>query len=682
LFQNKNTDYRQDRFEITYNNEIYPIYGLGRVSHTDQVELSDFVDTSFGFGNVHPNNQDWFNADIGRMRTPIFILPNINTIIVYLQPYPSVVRLTRADNKTEIIMKNNSDYSNSLQGELLIIKKDSIEEAYKEYYKLLKVYQGLEAQLFFKKPHYKAFGLYWETYDQFGCSATLTGITGVLNGYKNAGIFPSVITIGSGYWGSNDLSGCDNTAYEQTTTTDTFSLSPTRIGSLNNFNNQIEEWKNQGAYLTIGMRHIFYPKQSNLERSQGLFNQKGFTGDVFLNEQIYRGNRPSDNVRLLNLKSDDAIGVYLQILRSAYGNIMGIKEDDMIWADQVRVAGSGSKNFNPLLLQNAFRVYSTVNKNDFINFGSNNLFGVATDGQYTPGIIHNNGFSSQRVFGIKPLLDVMLSQVYSGYPHPIMESWTYPCGSNWNISGEKDTYRTYQLATFLPITQHSCDYHKLNNINYINALDFYSKLRMRLQKYAYDKAQDWYYSGVPTLMRPLNLFDEWKEDKNVQALYQRPTVPTSEMPKNEFMFGNALLVRPILDPTDQITVYLPKGEWIGFLNKTEKLIGPSRYPMDLSNNYLNYSVFLKEGEILVIGKQNDYTNYQVYAYMNSSNQSSVYSFYKIENDPSIQEDKIDLQVIKVSDKYKLKNLNNGKSTDMILDSYGKGFQVANLKDVL
>lgn len=673
-------DPRDDRFSILYSESIKPIYGLGRVVYTDQVELEDFTDVNFGFGNAY-SDKDNYSADNGRMRTPIFILPTKNTIIAYLSPYPAMVRLSRSKGKTELVLKNNPTYIGSQKGDLVIITKPTLEESYAAYYSFLKDYKGFETDLFFKKPHFKAFGLYWETYDQFGCSATLSGIKRVLSTYQKIGVFPSIITIGSGYWNTNDLSGCDDTHYTQSTTTDTFKLSTERMLPLDQFNKQISDWRKLGAYLTIGMRHIIYPSNENLNRVSSLFKNEGVNKNLYLDEEIYYGNRPSSNVKIINLRSPDVLEAYLKIIRNGYGDIMGIKEDDMLWADQKRVS-SKSSNLDFTLFQNVFRTYSESTNNDFINFGSTNLFGVGTDGQFTPGFIHQGNWATPKNNASKYLLDTMLSQVYSGYPHPIMESWTYPCSNHWKVAGEKDTYRTYQLTTFLPITQRSCDYNQLKNKNYVKSIDWFTQLRERLHKYSYDKAQDWYYTGVPTLMRPLNLYEEWKNDANVTALYTKPTASTASKPKNEYMFGNALLIRPIFDASDKVNVYLPKGEWLGFIKKTEKLKGPMTYSMDLTGDYLNYPAFLKEGEILLISSTHTKDDPYVYIYMNSSTKSSVYSYYKVENDPNKPSPITKLQVIKVSNGYTLKNLTNNKSVKMVPDSYGKGFQTAAIKGIL
>ena len=77
----------------------------------------------------------------------------------------------------------------------------------------------------------------------------------------------------------------------------------------------------------------------------------------------------------------------------------------------------------------------------------------------------------------------------------------------------------------------------------------YTKLRYRLLPYVWTTAHHCVETSTP-VMRPLVL--DWQDD------------PTTAGIDDQFMFGEWLLVAPIVDETDRRKVYLPRGRWCDY----------------------------------------------------------------------------------------------------------------------
>lgn len=86
----------------------------------------------------------------------------------------------------------------------------------------------------------------------------------------------------------------------------------------------------------------------------------------------------------------------------------------------------------------------------------------------------------------------------------------------------------------------------------------YARLRYRLMPYVWSTAVQSVESSLP-VMRPLVL--DWQED------------PTTATIDDQWMFGEWLLVAPILDESNQRQIYLPEGHWFDFWSG-EHIEGP------------------------------------------------------------------------------------------------------------
>jgi alpha-D-xyloside xylohydrolase len=76
--------------------------------------------------------------------------------------------------------------------------------------------------------------------------------------------------------------------------------------------------------------------------------------------------------------------------------------------------------------------------------------------------------------------------------------------------------------------------------------------------------------------------------------------------KYQYMFGDDLLVSPIYMDSKSREIYLPKGKWRYFFNDTVLIDGgkiiKKEFPID------EYPVFVKEGAIIPVNIERDYTN--------------------------------------------------------------------------
>ncbi len=88
---------------------------------------------------------------------------------------------------------------------------------------------------------------------------------------------------------------------------------------------------------------------------------------------------------------------------------------------------------------------------------------------------------------------------------------------------------------------------------------FYSQLRKNMIPYIEAQAKKAHEEGTP-IVRPLAW--DWPDDSKVFSL------------DYEYMFGQDLLVAPVVNKTNSREVYLPKGKWIDFWDRDRVIEGP------------------------------------------------------------------------------------------------------------
>lgn len=112
----------KDRYELVFNSKIENIYGLGIDYVSGGVAIEDFLDNSFAQGNVSNKYYDNFtNPDAIMARTPVFVIPEKNLIILYLQDEVKQLRLTRSENTTEIVMAKKKDLGQFGAGQFILV---------------------------------------------------------------------------------------------------------------------------------------------------------------------------------------------------------------------------------------------------------------------------------------------------------------------------------------------------------------------------------------------------------------------------------------------------------------------------------------------------------------------------------------------------------------------------------
>ena len=703
-----------DKYEIRFDRTINHIFGLGMVASANQVELEDFLDVDFSFGHCFtPTNKftpgrnpiDFYEADICRMRTPMFVMPSENIIIAYLQPWAKKVRLSRdsqygcPSGTTCIVLKKNETYLEGQTAPLVIIKGSNVVDMYAKYNQYLK-----QKGFFFKNPIYQAFGVAWETYEEFVNTATNTDLNSVVKHYSDNNIKLASLTIGSGYWGSVTYNGvtcpesCVGCGIPETGCPATDALEPSSTkfpapGLSAYFSNL---FNTTGIYPVIGMRHQIRKGISGFDNKTRVVNiiQNAPYSMPASTSILYGGNSDSlkssanptnsdcnNEFYILNLNDSTVKSTWVDVLRNSYGAFKGIKNDDMEINDQRAITPNCPMRTN--LPDNYFSqmypVYTQKYNNDFLINGRLDWFSVGTDTQTGQGWI---GFSrlggpiEYNGYDIKNQFDSAITQVTSGYPHTLLEPQPAKNPDKSIPSAkQKEFVRTLQIQTFWPVMNQSLGFWHLSDQNYINAVVSFSKLKQRLQQYTYDQAQKWYETGIPYTVQPL--FINYPNDETAYSLYKY-AANDRQTPWDEYMFGNALLVRPIFSDDDTFRVYLP-GEtttlWRYFLagGKPAEHGGQS---ITYSGTINDYPVFLKEGEILTIADSSDLNKLNVYVFLENKTQSEIYSLFPQSGG------KIQLQALKTDTGVIIKNLDNGQSVTTQDDAFGKGFKTADITQLI
>jgi alpha-glucosidase (family GH31 glycosyl hydrolase) len=148
------------------------------------------------------------------------------------------------------------------------------------------------------------------------------------------------------------------------------------------------------------------------------------------------------------------------------------------------------------------------------------------------------------------------------------------------------------------------------------------QLRYKLQPYIYTEARRTYDTGV-AFLRPL--YYDWPESDEA---YQS---------KNEYLFGDQMLVDPVVTPSDKQSglatekVWLPKGEWIEWPSG-KHFTGPTS--VDRSFSIDQIPVYVKEGAIVPMQPEMSYTGEKhvdpliVNVWPLAPGQSTSYSLYE------------------------------------------------------
>ncbi|KZT35382.1 hypothetical protein SISSUDRAFT_1064529 [Sistotremastrum suecicum HHB10207 ss-3] len=112
------------------------------------------------------------------------------------------------------------------------------------------------------------------------------------------------------------------------------------------------------------------------------------------------------------------------------------------------------------------------------------------------------------------------------------------------------------------------------------------ELKHRLMPYIISAAREANRTGVPILRA---MFLEFPED------------PT-------YMFGPDLLVAPIFSPDNEVTYYVPRGRWVGLLDRKERQ-GPGWFTEE--HDFSSLPLLVREGAAIVMGLEKSRPTYDI-----------------------------------------------------------------------
>lgn len=204
--------------------------------------------------------------------------------------------------------------------------------------------------------------------------------------------------------------------------------------------------------------------------------------------------------------------------------------------------------------------------------------------------------------------------------------WAHDIGGYYKGTEDEELYtRFVQLGTFSPILKFGSDegkYYKREpwrwDIKTYNITKEFLTMRHHLIPYLYTESYRYHKEGIP-LVRPL--------------YYDYPDIYDNDNYRNEYYFGNELLVVPIINKKDPIMnrvihrMFIPEGIWYDVFTG-KKFPGNRNYISFFRDE--DYPVFAKAGSIIPMGYNeniNDTTppkNMEIHVFPGVSNTYHMY----------------------------------------------------------
>jgi alpha-glucosidase (family GH31 glycosyl hydrolase) len=141
----------------------------------------------------------------------------------------------------------------------------------------------------------------------------------------------------------------------------------------------------------------------------------------------------------------------------------------------------------------------------------------------------------------------------------------------------------------------------------INIFRDCANFRMDMEPFLYSIINTSYKNGVA--MKPLAY--QFPEDKLTFEIW------------NEYMLGNTFLVAPITDSSNTRKIYLPRGKWYDFYNRSKVYQGGSEITMTVPLDHI--PVFVKNNSFYVTGKMLD-GNSKLWSSGEKENKLNIYAF--------------------------------------------------------
>lgn len=199
------------------------------------------------------------------------------------------------------------------------------------------------------------------------------------------------------------------------------------------------------------------------------------------------------------------------------------------------------------------------------------------------GPLHLCGDEARSWGALKGMIPVMLSSAMSGISYLHSDAGGYaPRDHDFH----NELYiRWLQLGTFSPVMRvHLAGPVPAEPIFYIDTVKTIvrkmAEMRYQLLPYNYTCAYENSSTGLP-IMKPINFYEPKNSDiANIN---------------DEFLWGENLLVAPVVDSVYQREVFFPKGKWIDFFDG-KKYEGDSSYSFDVPLDRL--PLFVKSGSFI------------------------------------------------------------------------------------
>jgi alpha-glucosidase len=174
--------------------------------------------------------------------------------------------------------------------------------------------------------------------------------------------------------------------------------------------------------------------------------------------------------------------------------------------------------------------------------------------------------------------------------------WGMDIGGFQSTPSPANYYRWIQFGAFVPVFRVHGSYNQEREPWYYGAeaesiATKYIRLRYRLMPYIYSAAWENHLTGV-SIVRPL--------------VFEYPRDPAVENISSEWMFGNSLLVSPVVQAdVVQQTVYLPEGDWYDF-NSGKHYVGTATYNVPVTT--VDIPIFVKGGSIIPMSTAAQYVS--------------------------------------------------------------------------
>ena len=125
----------------------------------------------------------------------------------------------------------------------------------------------------------------------------------------------------------------------------------------------------------------------------------------------------------------------------------------------------------------------------------------------------------------------------------------------------------------------------------VDVLRFFTKLKLRLMPYLFQKAIETRASGLP-MMRAMML--------------EFPNDPTTATLDQQYMLGDALLVAPIFRSDNTVTYYVPEGQWTEYFS--ERGVQGGRWITE-EHGFLSLPLLVRPNTLLALGAEDSRPDY-------------------------------------------------------------------------